>query len=55
MLEALKGQQQGRLITLLGVIVLSFDTLLVRLIDSSEWTLIFWRGFLPAVMLFMVQ
>ncbi|WP_419237392.1 DMT family transporter [Photobacterium leiognathi subsp. mandapamensis] len=55
MLEALKGQQRGRLITLLGVIVLSFDTLLVRLIDSSEWTLIFWRGFLPAVMLFMVQ
>ena len=35
--------------------VLSFDTLLVRLIDSNEWTLIFWRGFLPAAMLFIVQ
>ncbi|PSV28975.1 EamA/RhaT family transporter [Photobacterium sp. GB-27] len=55
MLDALKEQQRGRLITVFGVMVLSFDTLLVRLIDSNEWTLIFWRGFLPAAMLFIVQ
>ncbi|MEZ8143283.1 DMT family transporter [Enterovibrio sp. FF113] len=50
-----QGEARGRLFTLLGVMILSFDSLLVRLIDSDEWTLIFWRGLLPAVVFFLVQ
>ncbi|HIF9092833.1 TPA: DMT family transporter [Photobacterium damselae] len=51
----LRDEQKGRFITLIGVMILSFDTLLVRLINCDEWTLIFWRGFLPGVVLFTVQ
>ncbi len=47
-LNGLSGESKGRVFTLLGVMILSFDSLLVRLIDCDEWTLIFWRGFLPA-------
>ena len=37
---------KGLLITLLGVVVLSPDALLVRMISTGEWTLLFWRGIL---------
>lgn len=36
----------GLLIATAGVIVLSFDALLVRLADSDPWTVSFWRGLL---------
>ncbi len=36
----------GLLIAAGGVIVLSFDALLVRLADSDPWTVSFWRGLL---------
>ena len=54
-LEKLDERQRGRLYTLLGVIILSFDSLLVRLVNGHEWTLLFWRGLLPAIVLFIVQ
>ena len=54
-LEKLDERQRGRLYTLLGVIILSFDSLLVRLVNGHEWTLLFWRGLLPAIVLFSVQ
>jgi drug/metabolite transporter (DMT)-like permease len=34
----------GTLITTLGVIILSPDGLLIRLIDVEGWTVLFWRG-----------
>ena len=34
----------GFLITLFGVLVISPDTLLIRLIDADHWTQLFWRG-----------
>lgn len=37
---------KGILITTLGVIILSPDALLVRLVDANTWTLLFWRGLL---------
>ncbi|MGF1687154.1 DMT family transporter [Photobacterium japonica] len=55
LLDTLDDRQRGRVYTLLGVMILSFDSLLVRLIDGHEWTLIFWRGLLPAIVLFTVQ
>jgi drug/metabolite transporter (DMT)-like permease len=35
---------KGLLITISGILVLSPDTLIVRLIDLDQWTLMFWRG-----------
>ncbi|WP_025898485.1 DMT family transporter [Sneathiella glossodoripedis] len=35
---------QGTLLTALGVLVLTPDGLLVRLIHADTWTLLFWRG-----------
>ena len=40
--------KKGALIALAGVVILSFDSLLVRLIDASAWDLLFWRGDLYA-------
>lgn len=40
---------KGFLITLAGVLVITPDTLLIRLIDADSWTLLFWRGALSAV------
>jgi len=34
----------GFLITLFGVLVISPDTLLIRLIEADHWTQLFWRG-----------
>lgn len=44
------------LITILAVIVLSPDSILVRLADSNSWTLVFWRGigFGTGVLLYLV-
>ena len=36
---------KGILITTLGVIILSPDALLIRLLNTDTWTVIFWRGF----------
>ena len=38
--------RRGFWLTLLGVLVLTPDTLLIRLIDIDPWTMNFWRGFM---------
>lgn len=48
---ALPDHLKGLLITGVGVLVLSPDSLLVRLIALDPWTMIFWRGALMAVSL----
>jgi len=45
---------KGLLITLLGVFILSPDALLVRLANSDTWTILFWRGLLFALGIFLV-
>ena len=40
---------KGLLITLLGVFILSPDTILIRLANSDTWTVLFWRGLLFAL------
>ena len=37
---------KGLIITLLGVVAISPDTLLIRLIDAPTFTQLFWRGLL---------
>ncbi len=40
---------RGMLIAAIGVLVLSFDALLIRLADSSSWNVTFWRGALTCL------
>jgi drug/metabolite transporter (DMT)-like permease len=42
---------KGLLLALLGVTILSFDSLLVRLINADAWDLLFWRGTLLSLTL----
>lgn len=43
------GYLRGLAITLFGVIVISPDTLLIRLIDADHWSQLFWRGTLSGL------
>ena len=43
---------KGFLLTLLGVMVLTPDTLLLRLIPADAWSLVAWRGILQSSVLF---
>jgi len=45
----LSNHAKGLIITGLGVLVMTPDGLLVRLISADPWTLLFWRGFLSAI------
>jgi len=40
---------KGFLLTTLGVLFLTPDTLLIRLVEIDQWTMIFWRGVLMAI------
>lgn len=44
---------KGLLITLLGVLILTPDTLLFRLINTDVWTITFWRGILMPAATFL--
>lgn len=44
--EAAHNYRIGLLMTLFGVLVITPDALLVRLIGSDPWTMVFWRGVL---------
>ncbi|MCB2101752.1 MAG: DMT family transporter [Rhodobacterales bacterium] len=45
---------KGLAITTLGVLVLTPDSLLVRLISADTWTLLFWRGLLASLAVILV-
>ncbi len=42
---------KGFLITLTGVLVITPDALLIRLIEGNSWTVMFWRGLLSGTMI----
>ena len=41
----------GLLLSVAGVVVLSPDALVIRLVDESQWTILFWRSGLTAIAL----
>ena len=45
----LSGHLKGVLLTTTGILILSPDVLLLRLIGADIWTLLFWRGLLCAI------
>ena len=44
---------QGLLWSFFGVLILSPDSLLIRLLNLNDFSLIFYRSFLPAVTIFL--
>ncbi|WP_197076246.1 DMT family transporter [Grimontia sp. AD028] len=42
---------KGTTAMLVGITILSVDALLIRLIEASGWTLLFWRGLLSALII----
>jgi drug/metabolite transporter (DMT)-like permease len=49
MSETMSPYLRGFLITLFGVLVISPDTLLIRLIEADHWAQLFWRGTLSGL------
>jgi drug/metabolite transporter (DMT)-like permease len=47
--EPMQMQTRGIMVATIGVLILSFDALLVRLADSPATTVVFWRGFCLAI------
>src|SRR3546814_10830987 len=47
--DLLADHQKGLLLTTLGVLMLTPDSLLVRLIDAEPFGLLVWRGLLQAL------
>ena len=45
----MKDHTKGLLITCLGVLILTPDSLLIRLTDAHFWTISFWRGIISGV------
>ncbi len=40
------GYRRGFVMTAFGVLLLTPDALLMRMVDADTWTMVFWRGFL---------
>lgn len=47
----LSDHARGALLATLGIILVSPDGLIVRLVGADTWAIVFWRGLLPAVAL----
>ncbi|MCK5914318.1 MAG: hypothetical protein KAG12_10585, partial [Desulfuromusa sp.] len=47
----LSDHRKGLLLTFIGVLILSPDALLVRLIQTEIWTLLFWRCLLTSMVM----
>jgi len=45
---------KGILMSFIGVIILSPDSVLIRLADADSWTVLFWRGLLMAIGVFIL-
>lgn len=49
--DAAARHSRGLLLATVGIIVLSFDSLLVRLASTDGWSIAFWRGALMAIVM----
>ena len=51
-MNQLNAHQRGLLMTAFGVLVLTPDALLLRLIETDHWTVVFWRSLFTACTMF---
>ena len=49
----MKTRNRGLLLSLFGVIILSPDSLLIRLVNLDDFSLIFYRSALPVITVFL--
>ena len=49
----LTDKQKGIALSLIGVLIITPDTLLIRLINLRSWELLFYRGLVPFICLFL--
>ena len=54
-MKNLNDHQRGLLMTIFGVLVLTPDALLVRLIETDNWSLVYWRSLFMAFSLFALN
>ena len=54
-MRQLNSHQRGLLMTVFGVLVLTPDALMLRLIDADLWTTLFWRSLFMALSLFAIN
>jgi drug/metabolite transporter (DMT)-like permease len=54
-MSQLNCHQRGVLMTVFGVLVLTPDALLVRLVETDHWTLLFWRSLFAGISLFALN
>tara|TARA_B100000029_G_C17424319_1_gene905481 strand:+ start:81 stop:947 length:867 start_codon:yes stop_codon:yes gene_type:complete len=48
-----KTQQKGMLLAFAGIMFITPDSLLIRLAEINSWDLIFYRGFIPFIVIFI--
>jgi drug/metabolite transporter (DMT)-like permease len=48
------GHLKGAVLTGTGILILSPDALLIRLIDADIWTILFWRGLLCGITMILI-
>ncbi|MBT5110870.1 MAG: DMT family transporter [Rhodospirillaceae bacterium] len=54
-MASLSPHQRGLLLTVVGVLVLTPDALMVRLVEVDYWTALFWRSLFAALVLFALN
>ena len=54
-MRQLNSHQRGLLMTVIGVLVLTPDALILRLIETDHWTLLLWRSLFSTVTLFALN
>lgn len=50
-MNKLTSRQRGLIITFLGVLIITPDALLLRLVEADHWTTMFWRGLFSVISL----
>ena len=48
-----KNQKKGMLLAFAGIMFITPDSLLIRLANINSWDLIFYRGFIPFLTIFI--
>ena len=49
----LTDKQKGLALSLIGVLAITPDSLLIRLVNMPSWELLFYRGLIPFFLLFI--
>ncbi len=49
----MEARNKGLLLSLVGVLILSPDSLLIRLVNLDDYSLIFYRSALPVITIFL--